>query len=235
MADSIYKEIQMTPFCRSLIDSCVLVLLVLVLASCGTTHNYRYYTLTPVPPVADGSSADAGPVPLVLGIGPVTIPDYLDRPQIVLRTSRSELVLSEYSRWAGSLANDSVRVLEENLDMMLSDDGFAVVSWRRGVPNDYRVAVQVSRFDAMVGGSVVLKAQWVIYGKDGKGVLLLQESTIRESVLSPDDSSAVEAMGKALTGLSREITQGFRVVRDSELQQQEMRVLVLPEEVLPME
>ncbi len=225
----------MSTFSRIRIDSCVLVLLALVLASCGTSHKYRYYTLAPVPAVPDGIAADAGSVPPVLGIGPVTIPDYLDRPQIVLRTSRNELVLSENSRWAGSLANDSVRVLEENLNSMLSEDGIAVVSWRRGVPNDYRVAVQVSRFDALTGGGVVLKAQWVIYGKDGKGVLLLRESDIREPVLGADEDSAVEAMGKALTGLSREISQGLRQVRYNKLQQQESNILVLPGGISPLE
>ncbi|MDD2337529.1 MAG: PqiC family protein [Geobacteraceae bacterium] len=209
----------MTTFSHVRIDFCVLVLLALVLAACGTTHKYRYYTLGPVPSVPDSSVANAGTVPQVLGIGPVTIPDYLDRPQIVLRTSRNELVLSENSRWAGSLANDSVRVLEENLTSMLLADGIAVVSWRRGVPNDYRVAVQVSRFDAMAGGTVVLKAQWVIYGKNGKGVLLLRESDSREPVLSSGEDSVVEAMGRALTGLSREILQGLRMVRNNELQQ----------------
>ena len=215
-----HKETRMTFFSRIRIDSCVLVLLALVLAACGTTHNYRYYTLASVPAVPDGSAADAVKVPHILGLGPVTIPDYLDRPQIVLRTSRNELVLSQHSRWAGSLVNDSVRVLEENLDSMLAENGIAVVSWRRGVPNDYRVAVQVSRFDAMAGGTVVLKAQWVIYGKDGKGVLLLRESDVREPVLGSDEDSAVEAMGKALMGLSREILQGFRMARNNELQQQ---------------
>jgi len=210
----------MTFFSRIRIDSCVLVLLALVLASCGTTHNYRYYTLAPVPFVPVKAAADSGIVPQILGIGPVTIPDYLDRPQVVLRTSRNELVLSESSRWAGSLANDSARVLEENLESMLAKDGFAVVSWRRGIPSDYRVAVQFSRFDALAGGTVVLKAQWVIYGKDGKGVLLIRESDVREPVLGSEDDSAVEAMGKALMGLSREIMQGVRMVRNNELHQQ---------------
>ncbi len=214
------KETRMTFFSRFCFNSSILVLLVLGLAACGTTHNYRYYTLASVPAVPDKAAADSGIVPHILGIGPVTIPDYLDRPQIVLRTSRNELVFSETSRWAGSLANDSTRVLEENLDSMLTGDGIAVVSWRRGVPNDYRVAVQVSRFDAMAGGTVVLKAQWVIYGKDGKGVLLLRESDISEPVLGSDEDSAVKAMGKALMRLSREIQQGFLMVRNNELQQQ---------------
>lgn len=209
----------MPTFSHVRIEFCVLVLLALVLAACGTTHKYRYYTLASVPSVPDSTAANAGTVPPVLGIGPVTIPDYLDRPQIVRRTSRNELVLSENSRWAGSLANDSVRVLEENLNSMLSKDGIAVVSWRRGVPNDYRVAVQVSRFDAMAGGTVVLKAQWVIYGKNGKEVLLIRESDIRELVLSSGEDSVVEAMGRVLTGLSQEIQQGLRIVRNNELQQ----------------
>jgi len=102
---------------------------------------------------------------------------------------------------------------------MLATDGIAVVSWRRGVPNDYRVVVQVSRFDATPEVAVVLKAQWVIYGKDGKRVLLLRESDIREPVLSSGDDSVVTAMGDALAGLSREILQGFRQVRKGELHQ----------------
>jgi len=94
------------------VDFRILVLLALFLGACGTTHNSRYYTLTPVPVGQDRKPDEPGTVPVVLGIGPVTLPDYLDRPQIVLRTSQNELVFSEYSRWAGSLATDTVRVLE---------------------------------------------------------------------------------------------------------------------------
>jgi hypothetical protein len=65
----------------------------------------------------------------------------------------------------------------------------------------------------------VLKAQWVIYVKDGKRVLLLRESEIRESVPSAGDDSVVTAMGDALAALSREIQQGFRQVRKGELHQ----------------
>jgi uncharacterized lipoprotein YmbA len=224
----------MIPFRGTRIGSRLMVLLVLFLAACGTSHTYRYYTLSPVPAVPDEGPADARAVPLVLAIGPVSIPDYLDRPQIVTRTSRNELVLSEYSRWAGSLANDSARVLEENLEMMLSADGVAVVSWRRGVPNDYRVAVQISRFDALERGSVVLKAQWILYGKGGKRVLSIRESDIRVPMSSSGDDSAVEAMGKALAGLGREIVQGFRLAVTDEVQEQQAGVIALPEGGVPV-
>jgi uncharacterized lipoprotein YmbA len=197
------------------IDFRILILLTVFLAGCGAKNSYRYYTLAPIPADPDGRNVEPGAPQIVLGIGPVTIPDYLDRPQIVTRTSRNELTLSEYRRWAGSLSSDVSRVLEENLDAMLSADGVDVVSWCRGVPNDYRVAVQITRFDVREGADVELKAQWVIYAKDGKQVLLLRESDIRKSVAGSGYDSAVEEMGQALAGLSRDILQGVRFVKDS--------------------
>ncbi len=205
----------MRTFHRIRIDFRILILLTLFLAACGAKTSYRYYTLAPVPSGTDGRSVGPGAPQVVLGIGPVTIPDYLDRPQIVTRTSRNELTLSEYRRWAGSFGSDASRVLEENLDTMLSADGVAVVSWRRGVPNDYRVAVQITRFDVTEGADVELKAQWVIYAKDGKQVLLLRESDIRKPVTGSGYDPAVEGMGQALADLSRDILQGVRLVRES--------------------
>lgn len=205
----------MRPFHRIRIVFSILILLTLLLAACGAKASYRYYTLTPVPSGLDGRSVDLGAPRVVLGIGPVMIPDYLDRPQLVTRTSRNELTLSEYNRWAGSFGSDALRVLEENLDTMLVADGVTVVSWRRGVPNDFRVAVQISRFDVTEGEEAVLKAQWVIYGKDGKSVLLLRESDVRKPVTGSGYDSAVEAMGQALADLSRDILQGVRLVRVS--------------------
>jgi uncharacterized lipoprotein YmbA len=210
----------MRPFHRIRIDFRILILLTLLLSACGAKASYRYYTLAPVPSGSDGLSIEPGAPLVVLGIGPVTIPDYLDRPQIVTRTSRNELTLSEYSRWAGSFGNDASRVLEENLDTMLLADGIAVVSWRRGVPNDYRVAVQITRFDVTDGVDVELNAQWVIYAKDGKKVLLLRESAIRKPVTGSGYDPAVEGMGQALADLSRDILQGVRLVRESEVGEQ---------------
>ncbi len=213
----------------------VMVMLTFFLTACGTSAPYRYYTLAPVAGGDDGSSIVAGVDSVVFGVGPVTIPDYLDRPQVVTRTTDNEMKFSEYDRWAGSLAADTSRVLEERLDKMLSDDGIAVVSWQRGVPNDYRVAVQITRFEVADGKDVILKAQWVIYAGNGKRVILLRESDIRERVSNLGTDSAVESMGRALSALSRDIVQGFRFVRFAEVEQRRVEELdVLIEEAGPI-
>lgn len=154
----------------------------LLLSGCGTTSGSRFYTLPPVQNTTAGTKTASTDASVVLGVGPVTIPDYLDRPQIVVRSSHNELLVSEFNRWAGSLQNDTGRVVRENLDALLAGDGISVTSWRRGIPGAYRVSVDVSRFEAIDKKVVVLKAQWAIFGGDGARVLLVHDSDVREEV-----------------------------------------------------
>lgn len=200
-----YKKIWIV----ALVASCASILP----GGCATTPNSRFYTISPVAKAAPAVVAEPSAGALVLGIGPVTIPDYLDRPQIVVRSARNELVLSEFSRWAGSLQNDTARVLRENLEAMLAGDGISVTSWRRGIPNAYRVAVDISRFESADYGVVTLKAQWVIFGGEGSKMLMVRDSSIREEFFGGGIESVVTAMGKALEALGLEIAQGVRDVR----------------------
>lgn len=181
-----------------------------ILSGCGATSTSRFYTLTPVQPIASGAKAPSPEAAVTLSVGPVNIPDYLDRPQIVVRSSHNELLLSEFNRWAGSLQSDTARVLRENLENLLAEDGLSVTSWRRGIPSMYRVSVDVSRFEATDDTVVVLKAQWVLFGGDSSTVLLVRDSHIREEVRGNGIDPNVAAMGRALEILSREIAQGFR-------------------------
>jgi len=182
----------------------------MILAGCGATPDPRFYTLSPIQ-TADLSNRTATTHDSCsVGIGPITIPDYLDRPQIAVRTSRNELRISEYNRWGGSLKSDISRVLAENLTALLSPDGISFVSWRQGVPMDYRVAIDLSRFEAVEGTFVILQAKWVIFAKEGNGLILLRDSTIREPIKGAGFDAAVAAMGKALETLSLNVADGVR-------------------------
>jgi len=81
----------------------LLIVLSLILAGCAKTPPSRFYTLSPL----SGSEAKAGAEKedhdLTIGVGPITLPDHLDRPQIVTRESSNVIELAEFDRWAGSL------------------------------------------------------------------------------------------------------------------------------------
>src|SRR5512135_69959 len=144
-----------------------LALFVVILAGCASSPSSKFYQLTPAQNktlVTRDVSPDQS---LIITIGPVRIPDYLDRPQIVTRSGKNELKLSEFNRWAGSLESDIGRVLVEDISSILPPDCASVLYWtsysESQVPASYRVEVNVDRFEGTLGDLVLLNAQWEIF------------------------------------------------------------------------
>lgn len=170
-------------------------------------------------PETQGDSRHGG---LIVAVGPLRIPDYLDRPQIVTRSGRNELTLSEFDRWGGSIENNIVRVLKEDLSAQLPPDRFFVIRWtpliENQLPAAYRIQVLVNSFEGTPGGSVILRAQWGIFGKD-KGVLFYKEASIVEQVNGNSYDALVDAMSKTLERLSLDIAEEVKVVvqKDNEM------------------
>jgi len=80
-----------------------LFLTAVILAGCASSQPSRFYQLNPMPNQTTPVSHLSASHNIVLAIGPLRIPDYLDRPQIVTRSGKNELKLSEFGLWAGSL------------------------------------------------------------------------------------------------------------------------------------
>ncbi len=180
------------------------VIFAALVCGCATTAPSRFYTLSPVMETrvqADAASVRTG---FNVGVGPVDIPDYLERPNIVTRTGGNELAVAEYDRWAGSLRQDIGRVLIENLSAVLPP-GTSVLSWKRNIPVDYRVAVETTRLDVTPGSEVVLEAQWAIFGKDRKVPLRLRTRTFTEALKNNDYDSAVSGISRVVGRLSEDI------------------------------
>ena len=189
-----------------------LALFFMILTGCASSPYSKFYQLNPLQKSAL-ITRDASPEQkLMIAIGPVRIPDYLDRPQIVTRAGKNELRLSEFDRWAGSLESDVTRVLVEDISSLLAADRFFVVRWtpylESRVPASYRVEVLVERFEGTLGDSVLLKAQWAVFAKD-KRLLLKKEAEISEQMNGSSYDALVAAMSSALERLSRDISGGI--------------------------
>ena len=187
-----------------------LVAVSLFLGGCGGSRPAKFYVLNSVSsPGAGGKPSALSESAVTVGIGPVEIPDYLDRPQIVTRTAQNGLEVNQFDRWGGSMKSDFGRVLIENLSGMVPAAQMSVVPWKRGVPFQHRVAVDVGRFDVTPGESVWLKAQWTIFGPDGKTVAMARETNIKEPVAGRDYPTMVAAMSRAIGSLSQDIAGGL--------------------------
>ncbi len=160
----------------------------------------RAYLLSAVSP-----SLPAGPLAgVVVGVGPVTIPAYLDRSPIVVRTGADEVRLSGEHHWAEPLRDAIPRTLAENLSAMIPTDAVAVFPWRTSWNVQYRVTVDILRFDGALGGSAVLHARWRLLDGAGKE-LLLRAAVLQESIGDSTYAAVVTAESRLLVNLSRDI------------------------------
>jgi len=186
-------------------------LLVLLFVGCRSTPPpTAFYTLSVVTKM---EAASQSPVPmrdLAIGIGPVQIPEYLDRPQIVTRTAPDKVALSEFDRWGGSLRQDFPRVLAENVATLLGTDRVLAYPWGDRLDPAYRVALDVQQFDGALGGAVVLRATWIVTGREGKTPLSVRKSDIQEPVSGQDYDALVGAQSRAVGALSRDIAEEIR-------------------------
>ncbi len=175
----------------------------LLLAACAGTQPSRFYTLSSLPD-AGAAAPSAASSDLAVGVGPISLPNYLDRPEVVRRATANEFQLAEFDRWGEPLGDVFPRVMAENLSVLLVTDRVFLLPRRRATTIDYQVEVQVTRFDADVGGPAVLAARWEIFDNDGKS-LVLDRSTFTETVDGEDYGAVATAMSRTVAALSREI------------------------------
>lgn len=202
---------------------CIIYLLVALvqialLGGCfGTSPPSRFYTLSPREFHGISSSDEVG---VIVRVGPITIPSYLDRRQIVTRSGRNEILLAEYDRWGGSLDDEVTRFLVIDLTERLSPKRIAVAPWM-SVPmadilTPYRIPINIDRFDGTPGESVVLIATWGVIKKKDRAdtTLIARESAITERVGAKDYPALVAAMGKALQRLGKEIAESIETLSE---------------------
>ena len=204
------KEIEMKSRFSHVLGVFILIALFVVYSGCTSSPQARFYLLTAPDTQGPERKASVDERCLSLGVGPMTIPDYLDRPQIVTRTTPNEISLAKFDRWSESLKDNITRVLAKNLSLLLCTKTIAVFPWREATPIDYRIEMQILRLDGSLGGNVFLEASWMIFSGDGKKMLLAQKSSFTETTAGKDYNSLVSAQSRALHRLSNEIAEAIR-------------------------
>jgi uncharacterized protein len=199
-----------------LLLSCFRVFLLGVLlgaVGCAGSPNSKFYTLSPLVSTAEVKSPKETPGrDLAIGIGPVRMPQYLMRKEIVTRTDENRIDLAEFDLWGGTLQDDFSRSLLENLNLLLAGERVSLFPWPGVGVLDYRVAVEVARFDGKLGGEVLLIATWTIREGQGNKIAHVRTSRIQEPTGAPSYEGMVGGMSRALARLSREIGGAIRAL-----------------------
>ena len=184
----------------------LLLALVVCLSACaGKSASSKFYVLSSLP-----QSALSPAEGTTIGVFPVAMPDYLDRPQIVTRVSENEIKIDEFSRWAEPLKESFTRALVQNLSTLLNTAKVIKTTGSTGFPMALQVGVEVVQFDGALGGDVVLIVKWGLFGEEGKKLLLAKRSTFKEPTGAATYEALVAAESRIVAALSREVAEAIR-------------------------
>ena len=186
--------------------SFLILALPLFLSACslgGSSPEPRLFTLASEAPPSAAASAAA----YLVVIGPVTIPEVVDRPQIVTRAAGNRVELAENSRWAAPLKTEIPRVLADHIARLLPNARTATSDQRGAGAPDFRVLLDVQRFESSSDGATI-QASWTIRPKEGAPVIT-GRSVLNEAA-GAGYEAIVAAHSRALERLAGEIAAAIR-------------------------
>jgi uncharacterized protein len=192
----------------SRIGGCWLLLAVFGLVGCGGSPPIQYYTLSAE------ALPDAGLAVRTerhIAIGPVTLPDVVERPQLVMRTTANRVTLVEEHQWAEPLASEIARVIADNLSRLLGTQLISIYPQSAADQAPYRVLVDVQQFESTLGSRILIDAFWTVRRSDHgeTSSLKMGRSSVEEQANDPGYEALAAAHSRALVRISRDIAEAI--------------------------
>ena len=185
------------------------VVLTLLLSGCiRDSRPVQFYMLNADSGVADTvrvSAASQGPV---IGLGPIRIPEYLNRPQMIVAIADNQYRLSEDHRWAEPLDQNISLALFKALPRQLGTDRIVRFPWSQRQVIDYQVGIDILEFNVDANGQNRLIAQWFVKRKDKPTID--KRSVYQSPASTTDHAVMVKAQSQCLTKLGQEIAGTLR-------------------------
>jgi len=185
-----------------------IIFLALALAGClgGQSPPTSFYMLSPLNPPQAGTLAATPDGRIRIGLSTVTVPEYLNRSEIVINLDNTVYQLADFSKWAEPLSDNLTRVLEENLTNLLHDDSIDIfLASDSSIPPDYRLEVDVLRLDGNLGDQVTLVAQWALLAAEEDDLIVMRRSEYQASAADNTYKELVMAKSRTIEKLSQDI------------------------------
>lgn len=185
----------------------VYAMLVLTCGGCLSVSNSptpRFYML----PAVDGKLTNQTfkiASNVIIGVSPVKIPEYLNRPQIVTQDKDRLLTFAQFDRWGEPLDMALTRLTMKNLSIMLPQATIERFPGNPAVPVKYQVNMDVLQLESRLDQDLVFAAQWSIIDAPKKKMMLIKKSEFRPPINPPAYSGLAKALGAANAALSAEI------------------------------
>lgn len=179
-----------------------IALVAAVAAGCSTAPA-RYYSLSSTA-TADGTPATRASVM----VGPVTIPASVDQPEFVVQIAPNRVEVNEFNRWVAPLNDAVARAVAGDLVVLLGTPEVASAQLANFTP-DYRVTIDLQRFDSIQGDAALVEAVWTVR-KTAGGETRSGRTVAREPVQGQGFDALAAAHSRAIAKLSVDIAAAIR-------------------------
>jgi uncharacterized lipoprotein YmbA len=178
-----------------------LLVALIALAGCGLitaprTISPRFFVLNAVAPSGGERSA------LTIGLGPISLPSYLDRPEMARRVDANQIAYDPEARWAEPLQGNFQRTVAANFVLLLGPTRIEYFPWYRTEKFDVIVTIAVTRFEVQPDDTVLLGARWTVRSGDNL-TQVVRETVYTRPAGAPDQNAA--ALSAVVAELSQEI------------------------------
>jgi uncharacterized protein len=179
-----------------------LLLAAVLVAGCASPAK-SFYVLTAAGPVPSGGGVG-------IGVGPVALAEYLDRPNLVTQQAPNQLAVAEDHRWAGELSASIARVTAANLGRQLRTGNVRTYPWQTDSEVSYQVTLDVRQLHSESDGYAVIEAGWRVYSLPDRRLKASRTFTDREPLESDGYNASVAAQSRLLERMAQNIAVSFR-------------------------
>ncbi len=179
-----------------------IALAAVVAVGCSTAPS-KFYSLSSTS-AADGTP----PTAVAVMVGPVTIPASVDPPEFVVQVAANRVQVDEFNRWVAPLGDAIARAVAGDLVVLLGTPEVASNQLANFVP-DYRVTIDVQRFESVPGNAATLEAVWTVR-KTAGGEIRSGRTVAREPVQGQSYDALAAAHSQALAQMSTDIAVAIR-------------------------
>ena len=179
----------------------------LILSCAKSSKPVEYYMLDASVGIDNNQTlkSDEGPM---IGLGPIRLPEYLDRFQMVVAVSENKYKLIDGHRWAEKLDQNISLALFKTLPSQLGTDRMIRYPWPQRPGVDFQVKIDILELNIDQDGRSQLIAQWSIKSKDK--TILNKRSTFTAQASTTDIDKMVQAQSECLTKLGQEIVTNLK-------------------------
>lgn len=191
---------------RTLMRILIPVMLLSVVFGCrSVTPSVNHYVLNSMAVGERPSGTVDEPRSRIVAVGPIQLPGYVNRLQMVMRNGSNELEISEFHRWADYPDRLVQQVLEDNLQVLLPRARVVGYPLPAGLKPDFTVTVRFGELIGTADKKTRLRATWTVRSEGQPATERSGQTRISEPISATGFKTLAAAHSRALEKLCREI------------------------------